>query len=187
MSAESQALSRERHLFDELLNPLTDAINDLKTLSQSLAELDVLSSLALVASHERWIEPVLSESVEIQITNGRHPVIEKASSQPFVPNDTQLTPSITSINHRSEHGWKVDLHATNSTHYTACAHRKFVPADRASIGPVDRIFTRIGASDDLAGGRSAFMVEMTETAAICSSNRPITCFDGRGWTGHQHL
>ena len=83
LSAESQALSRERHLFDQLLNPLTDAINDLKTLSQLLAELDVLSSLAMVASHERWIEPVLSESVEIQITNGRHPVNRKSKFSTF--------------------------------------------------------------------------------------------------------
>ena len=185
LSAESQALSRERHLFDELLNPLTDSINDLKTLAQMLAELDVLTSLALVASHERWVEPVLSESVEIQITNGRHPVIEQASTQPFVPNDTQLTTeqSLALITGPNMGGKSTYMRQTALITLLARIG-SFVPADHASVGPVDRIFTRIGASDDLAGGRSTFMVEMTETAAILAeaTDQSLVLMDevGRG-------
>jgi DNA mismatch repair protein MutS len=185
LSAESQALSRERHLFDALFNPLTDAINGLKTLTQSLAELDVLTSLAMVASQKRWVEPVLSDTVEVEITKGRHPVIEKASAEPFVPNDTQLNTSnslalITGPNM----GGKSTYMRQTALIALLARIGSFVPADSASIGPIDRIFTRIGASDDLAGGRSTFMVEMTETAAILAeaSDQSLVLMDevGRG-------
>jgi len=185
LSAESQALSRERHLFDALFDPLTDAINDLKTLTQSLSELDVLTSLALVASHERWVEPVLSEAVEVKITNGRHPVIEKASPEPFVPNDTQLnTDNSLALITGPNMGGKSTYMRQTALIALLARIGSFVPADHASIGPIDRIFTRIGASDDLAGGRSTFMVEMTETAAILAeaSDQSLVLMDevGRG-------
>ena len=185
LSAESQALSRERHLFDALFNPLTAAINDLKTLTQSLAELDVLTSLAMVASHERWVEPVLSDTVEVQITNGRHPVIEKASREPFVPNDTRLdtSRSLALITGPNMGGKSTYMRQTALIALLARIG-SFVPADSALIGPIDRIYTRIGASDDLAGGRSTFMVEMTETAAILAeaSDQSLVLMDevGRG-------
>ena len=128
---------------------------------------------------------MLSESVEIQITNGRHPVIEKASAQPFVPNDTQLTTeqSLALITGPNMGGKSTYMRQTALITLLARIG-SFVPAECASIGPVDRIFTRIGASDDLAGGRSTFMVEMTETAAILAeaTDQSLVLMDevGRG-------
>ena len=185
LSAESQALSRERQLFDALFNPLTDAINNLKILTQSLAELDVLTSLAMVANHERWVEPELSDTVEVHISNGRHPVIEKASREPFVPNDTRLnTKNSLALITGPNMGGKSTYMRQTALIALLARIGSFVPADRASIGPIDRIFTRIGASDDLAGGRSTFMVEMTETAAILAeaSDQSLVLMDevGRG-------
>ena len=185
LSAESQALGRERHLFEALFKPLNESINDLKELTQSLAALDVLTSLATVASQERWVEPALSETVEISIINGRHPVIEKANTDPFVPNDTLLNSarSLSLITGPNMGGKSTYMRQTALITLLARIG-SFVPADNASIGPVDRIFTRIGASDDLAGGRSTFMVEMTETAAILAeaTDRSLVLMDevGRG-------
>ena len=185
LSAESQALGRERHLFEALFKPLNESINDLKELTQSLAALDVLTSLATVASQERWVEPALSSTVEISIINGRHPVIEKANTDPFVPNDTLLNSarSLSLITGPNMGGKSTYMRQTALITLLARIG-SFVPADSASIGPVDRIFTRIGASDDLAGGRSTFMVEMTETAAILAeaTDRSLVLMDevGRG-------
>ncbi|MEC8308616.1 MAG: DNA mismatch repair protein MutS [Pseudomonadota bacterium] len=185
LSAESQALGRERHLFEALFKPLNESINDLKELTQSLAALDVLTSLATVASQERWVEPTLSDAVEISIINGRHPVIEKANTDPFVPNDTLLNSarSLSLITGPNMGGKSTYMRQTALITLLARIG-SFVPADSASIGPVDRIFTRIGASDDLAGGRSTFMVEMTETAAILAeaTDRSLVLMDevGRG-------
>ena len=185
LSAESQALSRERHLYEALFNPLMDAISDLKHLTQTLAELDVLNSLALVASHERWVEPVLSDTVEVNILQGRHPVIEKANTDPFVPNDVHLdaNQSLSLITGPNMGGKSTYMRQTALIALLARIG-SFVPADQASIGPIDRIFTRIGASDDLAGGRSTFMVEMTETAAILAeaTDQSLVLMDevGRG-------
>ena len=185
LSAESQALGRERHLFEALFKPLNESINDLKELTQSLAALDVLTSLATVASQERWVEPTLSDTVEISIINGRHPVIEKANTDPFVPNDTLLNSarSLSLITGPNMGGKSTYMRQTALITLLARIG-SFVPADSASIGPVDRIFTRIGASDDLAGGRSTFMVEMTETAAILAeaTDRSLVLMDevGRG-------
>ena len=185
LSAESQALGRERHLFEALFKPLNESINDLKDLTQSLAALDVLTSLATVASQMRWVEPTLSDTVEINIVNGRHPVIEKANTDPFVPNDTLLNSarSLSLITGPNMGGKSTYMRQTALITLLARIG-SFVPADSASIGPVDRIFTRIGASDDLAGGRSTFMVEMTETAAILAeaTDRSLVLMDevGRG-------
>jgi DNA mismatch repair protein MutS len=185
LSAESQALSRERHLYEALFDPLMDAISDLKHLTQTLAELDVLNSLALVASHERWVEPVLSDTVEVNILQGRHPVIEKANTDPFVPNDVHLdaNQSLSLITGPNMGGKSTYMRQTALIALLARIG-SFVPADQASIGPIDRIFTRIGASDDLAGGRSTFMVEMTETAAILAeaTDQSLVLMDevGRG-------
>ncbi len=185
LSAESQALSRERHLYEALFKPLNEAINDLKKLAKSLAALDVLTSLTTVAVQERWIEPILSDTVEICIANGRHPVIERANTHPFVPNDTLLNParSLALITGPNMGGKSTYMRQTALITLLARIG-SFVPADSASIGPIDRIFTRIGASDDLAGGRSTFMVEMAETAAILAgaTDRSLVLMDevGRG-------
>ena len=185
LSAESQALGRERHLFEALFKPLNESINDLKELTRSLAALDVLTSLATVASQMHWVEPTLSDTVEINIVNGRHPVIEKANTDPFVPNDTLLNSarSLSLITGPNMGGKSTYMRQTALITLLARIG-SFVPADSASVGPVDRIFTRIGASDDLAVGRSTFMVEMTETAAILAeaTDRSLVLMDevGRG-------
>ena len=185
LSAESQALSRERHLYEALFKPLNESINDLKGLTESLGALDVLTSLATVAVQERWVEPILSDTVEISIANGRHPVIERANTHPFVPNDTLLNSdrSLALITGPNMGGKSTYMRQTALITLLARIG-SFVPADSASIGPIDRIFTRIGASDDLAGGRSTFMVEMAETAAILAgaSDRSLVLMDevGRG-------
>ena len=185
LSAEGRALSRERHLYGALFKPLNESINDLKELTQSIAAIDVLTSLATVASQERWVEPTLSDTVEINIVNGRHPVIEKAKTDPFVPNDTLLNSaqSLALITGPNMGGKSTYMRQTALITLLARIG-SFVPADSASIGPVDRIFTRIGASDDLAGGRSTFMVEMTETAAILAeaTDQSLVLMDevGRG-------
>ena len=162
-----------------------DAISDLKLLTQTLAELDALNSLALAASHERWVEPVLSDTVEVNIVQGRHPVIEKANTNPFVPNDVHLdTNQSLSLITGPNMGGKSTYMRQTALIALLARIGSFVPADQASIGPIDRIFTRIGASDDLAGGRSTFMVEMTETAAILAeaTDQSLVLMDevGRG-------
>ena len=139
----------------------------------------------MVASHERWVEPVLSDTVEVNIVQGRHPVIEKANTDPFVPNDVHLdaNQSLSLITGPNMGGKSTYMRQTALIALLARIG-SFVPADQASIGPIDRIFTRIGASDDLAGGRSTFMVEMTETAAILAeaTDQSLVLMDevGRG-------
>jgi DNA mismatch repair protein MutS len=167
LSAESQALKRERILYDALFAPLTDAIAMLKQLATQIAELDTLTALAQVARESNWVQPNLSDIAEIHIEAGRHPVIEKASTTPFVPNDTHLAPgeSLALITGPNMGGKSTYMRQTALIALLARIG-SFVPAQSATIGAIDRIFTRIGASDDLAGGRSTFMVEMTETASI---------------------
>jgi Mismatch repair ATPase (MutS family) len=169
LSAESQALARERALYDALFDPLSESIDALKTLAGLLATLDCYHALGQIAQTHQWVRPVLSEHLEIEIRGGRHPVIEQASSNPFIPNDTTLTPerSLALITGPNMGGKSTYMRQTALIALLA-RMGSFVPAQQARIGPLDRIFTRIGASDDLAGGRSTFMVEMTETAAILS-------------------
>ena len=167
LSAESQALTRERALYEGLFEPLTDAIDGLKRLTQTVAQLDCYHALAQVAQANHWVRPTLSEHLEIDIEAGRHPVIERASDAPFVPNDTALNAqhSLALITGPNMGGKSTYMRQTALITLLARIG-SYVPATHARIGPIDRIFTRIGASDDLAGGRSTFMVEMTETAAI---------------------
>ena len=169
LSAESQALARERALYDALFDPLSESIDALKTLAGLLATLDCYHALGQIAQTHQWVRPVLSEHLEIEIRGGRHPVIEQASSNPFIPNDTTLTPerSLALITGPNMGGKSTYMRQTALIALLA-RMGSFVPAQQARIGPLVRIFTRIGASDDLAGGRSTFMVEMTETAAILS-------------------
>lgn len=202
LSAESQALKRERSLYEGLFEPLTEAIGALKQLATQIAELDALYALAQVARASNWVQPCLSEAPEVRIEAGRHPVIEKASSEPFVPNDTHLLPghSLALITGPNMGGKSTYMRQTALITLLARIG-SFVPAKSATIGALDRIFTRIGASDDLAGGRSTFMVEMTETATILAQatdaslvlmdevGRGTSTFDGLAlaWSAAQSL
>ncbi|MGD2076520.1 MAG: DNA mismatch repair protein MutS [Gammaproteobacteria bacterium] len=170
LSARSKALEREKALYEDLLDRLLDRLEPLTRCAESLAELDVLSTLAERADTLNWSRPELSERPGILIRDGRHPVIEHFTDDPFVPNDTDLGDDrrMLVITGPNMGGKSTYMRQTALIALLACAG-SFVPADRARIGPLDRIFTRIGASDDLASGRSTFMVEMTETANILNN------------------
>tara|TARA_R100000988_G_scaffold97872_1_gene65601 strand:- start:2249 stop:4906 length:2658 start_codon:yes stop_codon:yes gene_type:complete len=167
LSANSKALAREKALYDELLERVATQLSELQDSAQALAELDVLCNFAERALNLDWAQPQLTEESGIAIEQGRHPVVEQVLETQFVANDTSLGEShdmliITGPNM----GGKSTYMRQTALIVLLAYCGSHVPARAARIGPVDRIFTRIGSSDDLAGGRSTFMVEMTETANI---------------------
>ncbi|HSH44154.1 MAG TPA: DNA mismatch repair protein MutS [Arenicellales bacterium] len=185
LSARERALARERGLYSELLETLAGSLSPLQVTAGSLAELDVLANLAERACVLDWSAPELSDEPGIRIEAGRHPVVEQTQSGPFIANDTHLgrdCPMLI-ITGPNMGGKSTYMRQTALITLLACCG-SFVPARSAVIGPVDRIFTRIGASDDLAGGRSTFMVEMSEMAQILNnaSDRSLVLVDeiGRG-------
>jgi len=167
LSASARALAREKALYEDILTRITEDLPALQAMSDALAELDVLGNLAERAQTLNLSRPVLQDEAGIHIVRGRHPVVEMVLEQPFTPNDTRLDASqrMLVITGPNMGGKSTYMRQTALIVLLACVG-SFVPAESASIGPVDRIFTRIGAADDLAGGRSTFMVEMTETANI---------------------
>ncbi len=167
LSANSKALAREKQLYEELLETLAADLIPLQESAWSLAELDVLTNFAERARVLNLRCPTLVDEIGIHITGGRHPVVEQVSGGNFVANDLHLDSEtsmliITGPNMGGKSTYMRQTALIVLLAYTGC----FVPAEAATIGPIDRIFTRIGSSDDLAGGRSTFMVEMTETANI---------------------
>jgi DNA mismatch repair protein MutS len=166
LSARDRALALEKTLYDELLTTLAAHLPELQRLARAAAQLDVLSAFAAVAAERGYCRPQFADDIRIEIESGRHPVVEDQVER-FIANDTRLSPArqlllITGPNMggKSTYMRQVALIAL-------MAHAgSFVPAKAARLGPLDQIFTRIGAADDLAGGRSTFMVEMTESAAI---------------------
>jgi DNA mismatch repair protein MutS len=185
LSARERALAREKMLYEELLEKLIPHVTALQITASSLAELDVLSNFAERAVRLNWCCPELSEEPGIYITEGRHPVVESVAQQPFVPNDVELNNQqrmliITGPNMGGKSTYMRQIALIVLLAHVGC----YVPARAAKIGPVDRIFTRIGAADDLASGRSTFMVEMTETANILhnATHQSLVLMDeiGRG-------
>lgn len=167
LSSQSRALSREKQLYEELLDVLNEHLGSLQMTAAALAQLDVLQNLAERATTLNWCLPVLTQEEGLQIKEGRHPVVEQVVTDPFVANDLEFNPEtrmlvITGPNMGGKSTYMRQIALITLLAYIGSA----VPASSASLGPVDRIFTRIGASDDLASGRSTFMVEMTETANI---------------------
>ena len=170
--AETKLLALEQELFDQLRSRLATEVPRLQAMAQTVALLDVLAGLAETAALHRYVKPLVDESSTILIREGRHPVVEQLSSDlTFVPNDTALD---------CEANRLVILTGPNmagkSTYLRQVALivllaqiGSFVPATEARIGLVDRIFTRVGASDNLAAGQSTFMVEMIESAHILNS------------------
>ena len=202
LSAKSRALAREKALFDELLDTLGETLFELQGSFMAVSELDVLSCLAERADTLALSRPVLADEAGLHIEAGRHPVVEQVLSDAFIPNDLRLDSFrrmlvITGPNM----GGKSTFMRQTALIAILTHMGSFVPAESAKIGPIDRIFTRIGSSDDLASGRSTFMVEMTETANILHNatrqslvlmdeiGRGTSTFDGLSlaWACANHL
>lgn len=170
LSAQSKALSLEKVLYEALLTDLLPMVPTLQVIAQHVAELDVLLSLTEQAISSGWVRPELVATSGIDIRQGRHPVIEAVSTQAFVPNDVSFHPTRSMLLITGPNMGGKSTYMRQTALIVVLAHiGSFVPAAHAVIGPIDRIFTRIGASDDLASGRSTFMVEMTETATILNN------------------
>lgn len=167
LSAEVKALAREKWLYDNLLEAMQPYINSLLQTARAIAGLDVLTNFAVCAQQLKWQKPELVDQPGISIQAGRHPVVEAVLQQQFIANDLDLQSAqnlllITGPNM----GGKSTYMRQNALIVILAHIGSYVPAAKAQIGPIDKLFTRIGASDDLASGRSTFMVEMTETAYI---------------------
>lgn len=173
LSASSRALAREKALYEELLERLLNDLSVLQITGESLAELDVLANFSERACALNLVRPELVEAPGIHIEAGRHPVVEKVLDAPFTPNSVTLSPERRMLVITGPNMGGKSTFMRQTALIVLLAHvGSFVPAGSARIGPVDRIFTRIGSSDDLAGGRSTFMVEMTETANILHNATP---------------
>ncbi len=167
LGSESKALALEKQLYDQLFDLVAPKLADLQQLAISLAELDVLTNFAERASQLNYHRPQLVETAGIHIGQGRHPVVEQMTREPFIANPLQLTPQRRMLVVTGPNMGGKSTYMRQAALIVLMAYiGSFVPADSAVLGPVDRIFTRVGASDDLASGRSTFMVEMTETATI---------------------
>ncbi|HEX4970736.1 MAG TPA: DNA mismatch repair protein MutS [Steroidobacteraceae bacterium] len=202
LSARDRALAREKVLYDGLLDQLIGRLAELQATAAALAALDVLANLAERAVTLRYTAPELTDEPVVEISEGRHPVVEQFIDRPFVPNDLQLHDRrrILVITGPNMGGKSTYMRQTALIAILA-RMGSYVPARAARIGPIDRVFTRIGASDDLAGGRSTFMLEMTEAANILNNatahslvlmdeiGRGTSTYDGLSlaWACAQHL
>ena len=172
LSAQERALARERVLYDELLDSLASAIPVLQSAAAALALLDVLANLAERADALDLVRPEFVDEPGIEITGGRHPVVAQQVDT-FVPNDVVLDADRRLLIVTGPNMGGKSTYMRQTAIVALLAHCGiYVPARRARLGPLDAIFTRIGAADDLAGGRSTFMVEMTEAAYILNRATP---------------
>jgi DNA mismatch repair protein MutS len=184
LSARERALARERELYEQLLDALAGAVAQWQRIGHAIAEIDALACFAERARTLGWVAPEFGAMPGIEIRGGRHPVVEGAVER-FVPNDCVLDDRRRTILLTGPNMGGKSTYMRQVALIVFLAHcGSYVPADMCRLGPIDRIFTRIGASDDLAGGRSTFMVEMTEAAAIlhAATDRSLVLMDeiGRG-------
>lgn len=202
LSATEKALRRERELYDALLAEVAGYLTELQASAAALAELDVLASFAERAATLQWTAPELSANEGISIIGGRHPVVESCHSEPFVANDLVLDPERKLLLITGPNMGGKSTYMRQAALIALLAHiGSFVPADRAVFGPLDGIYSRIGASDNLAGGQSTFMVEMAEVAHILRHAGPTSLvivdeigrgtstYDGMAlaWAAAEHL
>ena len=167
LSAREKALAREKSIYDELLDKINDFLRPIQTCASCLAELDVLVNFACRTEALKFSRPDLSDNPTIDIREGFHPVIAETTEKQFVPNDIELSNNRRMLIITGPNMGGKSTYMRQTALIVLLAHiGSYVPAKSAVIGPIDRIFTRIGASDDIAGGRSTFMVEMSETATI---------------------
>ncbi len=202
LSAKSRALAREKMLYEDLLEQLIEQLAPLQDTAAALAELDVLSNLAERALNLDLNRPRFVEEPCMRIVQGRHPVVEQVLETPFVANDLSLDDATRMLIITGPNMGGKSTYMRQIALIVLLAHiGSFVPAASCELSPVDRIFTRIGSSDDLAGGRSTFMVEMSETANILHNatdsslvlmdevGRGTSTFDGLSlaWAAAEHL
>lgn len=202
LSARDRALTREKFLYESLLDTLGESLIDMQQTAAGLAELDVLVSFAERAETLNLTQPEIVDEPCVEIRGGRHLVVEQVIDEPFVANDLILNAGQKLLVITGPNMGGKSTYMRQAALITILAHiGSYVPADSVRIGPVDRIFTRIGASDDLAGGRSTFMVEMTETATILNNatdkslvlmdeiGRGTSTFDGLSlaWAAAHHM
>lgn len=185
LSAQVKALAREKWLYDNLLEAIQQHIPALTELAQAIARIDVLSNFAERAQSLNWCRPELVAEPGLHIKGGRHPVVEQVLQEEFIANDLQLNNEQNMLLITGPNMGGKSTYMRQNALIVLLAHiGSFVPASQLRVGPIDKIFTRIGASDDLASGRSTFMVEMTETAHILrqATNKSLVLIDeiGRG-------
>ncbi len=192
LSAQSKFLALEKRLYEQLFNQVLPELEQLQQLAQAIAELDVLNTFAERSESLNYTKPSLSNEPGINIEAGRHPVVEQMTADAFIANPVALTAQrkmliITGPNMGGKSTYMRQTALIVLLAHIGC----YVPASAANIGMVDRIFTRIGASDDLASGRSTFMVEMTETANILhnATDKSLVLLDeiGRGTSTYDGL
>jgi DNA mismatch repair protein MutS len=176
LSAQERSLAREKLLYEGILNELLPAVPTLQTIARAVAQLDLLAGFADTALKRNWSKPEFVAEIGLTVTGGRHPVVESEmanSAQTFIANDCLLLESRRLLLITGPNMGGKSTYMRQTALIALLAHiGSYVPADRCVLGPLDRIFTRIGASDDLASGRSTFMVEMTEAAAILHHATP---------------
>lgn len=185
LSSQAKALAREKYLYETLIDTISSELPDLQRMANALAIFDVLNNLAERSVSLNCVAPIFSEETGVHIEAGRHPVVENTTTDAFVPNNIALNDEqrmliITGPNMGGKSTYMRQTALLCLMAHTGC----FVPAKSMRLSPLDRIFTRVGAADDLAGGRSTFMVEMTETANILhhASENSLVLLDevGRG-------
>ncbi|ALD03299.1 DNA mismatch repair protein MutS [Acinetobacter sp. TTH0-4] len=192
LSSESRALAREKMLFEMLLDELRQDIGNLQMMSSAIAQIDLLANFAHQARLRNWARPEFSPEIGVKIIAGRHPVVEALNKTAFTPNDTSLDFNhrmaiVTGPNMGGKSTFMRQTALISLLAYCGC----YVPAKTAILGPLDRVFTRIGSADDLSTGKSTFMVEMTETSQILhhATNQSLVLMDevGRGTSTYDGL
>ena len=192
LKAKGASLALEKQLYDEIFDQILPHLGALQLSSLTLAELDVLANLAERADTLNYVQPEFSQDIGLHIENGRHPVVEQVIKEPFIANPVQLNSARHLLVITGPNMGGKSTYMRQTALITLMAHiGSFVPAEKAVIGQIDRIFTRIGASDDLASGRSTFMVEMTEMANILhqATEKSLVLIDeiGRGTSTYDGL
>ncbi|OLQ91253.1 DNA mismatch repair protein MutS [Vibrio panuliri] len=192
LNSKSKALSVEKKLWEELFDLLLPHLEQMQNLASAVSQLDVLQNLAERADSLDYCRPTLSQEPGISIQAGRHPVVEQVMDEPFIANPIELNTQRKMLIITGPNMGGKSTYMRQTALIALLAHiGSYVPAESAHIGSIDRIFTRIGASDDLASGRSTFMVEMTETANILhnATERSLVLMDeiGRGTSTYDGL